>query len=77
MRILAAAAQTLLRRDMSLNRRLYAWLLGTAEHTRPEAQGHLPGGLGSETSIDGHVSESSRVPVALGGWVPPCPPHAA
>uniref|UniRef100_G1Q3M1 Uncharacterized protein n=1 Tax=Myotis lucifugus TaxID=59463 RepID=G1Q3M1_MYOLU len=28
-RILAAAAQTLLRRDMSLNRRLYAWLLGS------------------------------------------------
>ncbi|KAG8518552.1 Protein dopey-2, partial [Galemys pyrenaicus] len=28
-RLLAAAAQTLLRRDMSLNRRLYAWLLGS------------------------------------------------
>lgn len=28
-RILAAATQTLLRRDMSLNRRLYAWLLGS------------------------------------------------
>ncbi|XP_071609571.1 protein DOP1B isoform X4 [Heliangelus exortis] len=27
--ILAAATQTLLRRDMSLNRRLYAWLLGS------------------------------------------------
>lgn len=27
--ILSAASQTLLRRDMSLNRRLYAWLLGT------------------------------------------------
>ncbi|XP_032325204.1 LOW QUALITY PROTEIN: protein dopey-2 [Camelus ferus] len=27
--ILSAAAQTLLRRDMSLNRRLYAWLLGS------------------------------------------------
>lgn len=27
--ILSAATQTLLRRDMSLNRRLYAWLLGT------------------------------------------------
>uniref|UniRef100_A0A2K5HXJ6 Uncharacterized protein n=1 Tax=Colobus angolensis palliatus TaxID=336983 RepID=A0A2K5HXJ6_COLAP len=28
-RILSAATQTLLRRDMSLNRRLYAWLLGS------------------------------------------------
>ncbi|XP_044526206.1 protein dopey-2 [Gracilinanus agilis] len=28
-RILSAAAQTLLRRDMSLNRRFYAWLLGS------------------------------------------------
>ncbi|XP_058517634.1 protein dopey-2 isoform X1 [Ochotona princeps] len=28
-RILSAASQTLLRRDMSLNRRLYAWLLGS------------------------------------------------
>ncbi|XP_012586331.1 PREDICTED: protein dopey-2 [Condylura cristata] len=28
-RLLAAATQTLLRRDMSLNRRLYAWLLGS------------------------------------------------
>lgn len=28
-RVLSAATQTLLRRDMSLNRRLYAWLLGS------------------------------------------------
>uniref|UniRef100_A0A8C4UEE6 DOP1 leucine zipper like protein B n=1 Tax=Falco tinnunculus TaxID=100819 RepID=A0A8C4UEE6_FALTI len=31
--ILSAATQTLLRRDMSLNRRLYAWLLGTVQYT--------------------------------------------
>lgn len=29
--LLSASAQTLLRRDMSLNRRLYAWLLGTVQ----------------------------------------------
>lgn len=28
-RILSAALHVVLRRDMSLNRRLYAWLLGT------------------------------------------------
>ena len=27
--VVSAASLTLLRRDMSLNRRLYAWLLGT------------------------------------------------
>lgn len=40
-RILAAAAQTLLRRDMSLNRRLYAWLLGSdikGNTVRPESE---------------------------------------
>ena len=30
--ILSAALETLLRRDMSLNRRLYSWLLGTQVH---------------------------------------------
>eukprot|EP00070_Physeter_catodon_P041545 XP_028348439.1 protein dopey-2 isoform X2 [Physeter catodon] len=40
-RILSAATQTLLRRDMSLNRRLYAWLLGSdikGNATVPESE---------------------------------------
>ena len=34
-RILSAALHVVLRRDMSLNRRLYAWLLGT-EYTQTQ-----------------------------------------
>lgn len=36
--ILSAATQTLLRRDMSLNRRLYAWLLGPEQYPISESQ---------------------------------------
>ncbi|KAJ1928071.1 hypothetical protein IWQ60_002383 [Tieghemiomyces parasiticus] len=38
--LLAAAAEVVLRRDMSLNRRLYAWLLGPSE-TRADRQVHF------------------------------------
>lgn len=44
--ILAAAAQTLLRRDMSLNRRLYAWLLGTGSTQQVRASTGNPWRIG-------------------------------
>ncbi|XP_045463500.1 protein dopey-1 homolog isoform X2 [Harmonia axyridis] len=34
-RLVTAALSTILRRDMSLNRRLYSWLLGTESHSVP------------------------------------------
>ena len=58
--LVAAAAGVVTRRDMSLNRRLWAWLLG------PELPGHdVEGGTGSPTSIGGdhpgtHSSSRTR-----------------
>lgn len=41
-RILAAALHVVLRRDMSLNRRLYAWLLGMKyTHTQTHWYSHV------------------------------------
>lgn len=45
-RILSAALHVVLRRDMSLNRRLYAWLLGKNAHT----QTHLVKSMGYQSS---------------------------
>jgi hypothetical protein len=38
--VVAAATSVLLRRDMSLNRRLYNWLCGTPEATASKTRGH-------------------------------------
>lgn len=35
-KVVSAASLTLLRRDMSLNRRLYAWLLGANHSNTPQ-----------------------------------------
>lgn len=49
--LVAAAAGVVARRDMSLNRRLWAWLLG------PEVPGHeVDGGLESPASVSGDTS---------------------
>jgi len=59
-KVVKSAVNVLLRRDMSLNRRLYAWLLGTSTKM------HLTQGQSLEPKIKGeHCEESESMPELL------------
>lgn len=59
-KVVKAAVNVLLRRDMSLNRRLYAWLLGTSSKM------HVTQGQSLEPKIKGeHCEESESMPELL------------
>lgn len=58
-RLVAAAMLVLLRRDMSLNRRLWSWFLGPEPKDQPESRSPSPN-IQRKTSVSGHSDSQLR-----------------